>query len=47
MSEIISPDPIEQKEFEIYQKGFNAGVQYEQERIIELIQSKGEENNEQ
>jgi hypothetical protein len=43
----ISSDPIEQKEFEIYEKGFKAGVQYEQERIIELIQSKGEQNNEQ
>lgn len=30
-------DEDERKEFEIYLKGFNAGVQVERERILELI----------
>lgn len=37
-------DPKEQKEFEIYEKGFNAGVQVERERILELINLKENEN---
>lgn len=33
----ISSDPVEQARYEVYCKGWDAGVENEQERIIELL----------
>jgi hypothetical protein len=38
MSDIISSDPVEQARYEIYAKGFNAGVEEERNRIIEMLE---------
>lgn len=37
MTDRISSDPEEQAKYEIYAKGWDAGVENEQERIIELL----------
>lgn len=39
-----TPDSEEKRKFEIYRKGFNAGVLVERERILELIKQEGEVN---
>jgi len=38
MAERISSNPEEQARYEIYAKGFDAGVECEQERIIALLE---------
>ena len=42
MSDIISSDPVEQARYEIYAKGFNAGVEEERQRILELFRNEEE-----
>lgn len=37
MAEKISSDPVEQARYEVYCAGWDAGVENEQERIIDLL----------